>query len=94
MGKNYTQEKINYALYNCSPPADQCQAPCLKPGHAPFQIILTVYILGITFYGVEYPFAHFVSLVPAVLSPTSFCLPSHCQRMRHKKGPWLQVNTT
>lgn len=72
MGKNKTQEKTNDAQYNFSPPADQCQTRSLNLDHSPFQVILPVYILGMTFHGLEYPLGQFVSPVPTMLSLPAF----------------------
>lgn len=54
-----------------------------------------VYMLGMTFCGMEYPFGQPRSLVPAVVPPSFFCTPSHWQSMRHthRKSPLLRINT-
>ena len=50
--RNKTQEKTSDAQCSCSPPADRCLSsnPPL-PANSPL-----VYILSMTFYGMEYPF--------------------------------------
>lgn len=82
MGKNKTQEKPNYAQYNCSSPADQCQTQSLNLDHSPFQVILPVYTLGIKFHGVEYPFGQFVSPV----SQPFLCIFSLSENETQKKS--------
>ena len=48
--RNKTQEKTSDAQCNCSPPADQCPSSDL-----PLLANSPVYILGMTFHGMEYP---------------------------------------
>lgn len=55
-GKYKTYRKTSGAQYNCSLPAVQCQTLSPHPNQPPFQVTLPVYILGMMFCDVEYPF--------------------------------------
>lgn len=55
--------------------SDARLCPC-TPNSPPFQVTPSVYILGMMFSGVEYPFGQFRSPAPAVLSPAFLCTSS------------------
>ena len=86
--RNNTQEKTSDAQCNCSPPADRCQSRDL-----PLLASSPVYILGMTFHGMEYPFGQLGSAAPAVLPPRFLhtCLLAEHGKL---KSPWPKISAT
>lgn len=64
-GQSENPRRASDTHYSCSPPTDQCPT-C--PQAAPRQLP-PVYILGMAFCGMEYPFGQFRSAVLAMFSP-------------------------
>lgn len=71
-----------------------CQAPSSNLYRPPFWVTTPVYILGMTFYGVEYLFGQFGSFELTTITPSFFGVPTYCQGMRHWVSAWLNINTT
>ena len=68
--RNKTQEKTSVAQCSCSPPTAQ---PVPEQQSAPPDQLPPVYILSMTFDGMEYPFGLFRSTVLTVLPPSFSC---------------------
>lgn len=65
----------------------------LKEWSDPSQVTPPVYILGMTFSGVKYPFGQFVSADLAPLPPSFECSSSAAE-YETLKSPLLGINTT
>lgn len=63
-------------------PLINARPPFLNPDHLPFQLTPPIYLLGMTFYAVEYPFGLFRLSIPAMLPPGFICLSSHWHSMK------------
>lgn len=70
----------HYPLFDVRPPFP-------NPDQLHFQVTLPFYILGMMFYGVEYPVGQLRSPAPAMLSPSFLCVPPHWQSTRQEKSP-------